>query len=336
MNQTDVRSILSKFPQQRILVLGDLMLDAHVWGQVKRVSPEAPVLVVEASEETYAPGGAANAAAQIAAFGAEVIVAGVIGKDSNGEILTQELERYGIQTDGIITLENRPTTCKTRILAGNAKHAQHVVRVDKEDRSPLPDEATRRLIKQTLEILPSCHALLLSDYIKGVLGRKTVQALTEAAEKQGIPITANPKPTSIAFYKGVTVAQLNRVEAQEASKHHLPFLEMDDTRFHEAGRRLREQLGVRNLLITRSEKGLTLFLESEEWLDIAAHSINVEDVAGAGDSTIAGLTLALATGATLEEAVRIGNASGAAVVQKVGVDTASCEEIAYLLSTLGN
>jgi rfaE bifunctional protein kinase chain/domain len=302
----------------------------HVWGQVKRVSPEAPVLVVEATEETYAPGGAANAAAQLAGFGAQVIVAGVRGNDANGDILTKELARRGIGTAGIIALDNRPTTCKTRILAGNWKHAQHVVRVDKEDRSPLPEEAAKRLIRQALEILPSCNALLFSDYDKGVLSRKTVQTLTEAAQKLNIPVTANPKPTSIGFYKGVTVAQLNRSEAQEASKRHLPFLEMDDEKFHEAGKQLRTQLEVQNLLITRSEKGLTLFLESGEWLDIPAHPIKVEDVAGAGDSTIAGLTLALATGATLADAVTIGNASGAAVVQKVGVDTATCEEIAHL------
>jgi rfaE bifunctional protein kinase chain/domain len=327
---THLSSILAKFSTQRVLVLGDLMLDVHVWGQVKRVSPEAPVLVVEATEETYAPGGAANAAAQLAGFGAQVIVAGVRGNDANGDILTKELARRGIGTAGIIALDNRPTTCKTRILAGNWKHAQHVVRVDKEDRSPLPEEAAKRLIRQALEILPSCNALLFSDYDKGVLSRKTVQTLTEAAQKLNIPVTANPKPTSIGFYKGVTVAQLNRSEAQEASKRHLPFLEMDDEKFHEAGKQLRTQLEVQNLLITRSEKGLTLFLESGEWLDIPAHPIKVEDVAGAGDSTIAGLTLALATGATLADAVTIGNASGAAVVQKVGVDTATCEEIAHL------
>ena len=177
------------------------MLDAHIWGQVKRVSPEAPVLVVEASEETYAPGGAANAAAQIAAFGAEVIVAGVIGSDSNGVLLRHALEERGIQTDGIIVLQKRPTTCKTRILAGNAKHAQHVVRVDKEDRSPLPEDAAKRLLQKTLEILPSCQALLFSDYDKGVLSRKMVQALTEAAEKQGIPITANPSPLLLLSIK---------------------------------------------------------------------------------------------------------------------------------------
>jgi D-beta-D-heptose 7-phosphate kinase/D-beta-D-heptose 1-phosphate adenosyltransferase len=330
MTQQQATAIAGRFAGTRVLVVGDLMLDIHLWGKVGRVSPEAPVLIVDAQEETLAPGGAANAAAQIAALGGEVVVAGVIGQDADGERLRNELQRQGMHTEGILSTAHRPTTSKTRILAGNAKHAQHLLRVDRETRTPLAEKEVTQLIDRVREILPSCQALLFSDYDKGVLGKNTVELLGGMARAQGIPVTANPKPRSITYYRGVDVAQLNRSEAQEASKKHLPFGEMDEVAFHKAGVALRGALGVQNLLITRSEKGLTVFLEDETWHDVPAHPINVEDVAGAGDSTIAGLTLALAAGVSVTEAVVFGNATGAAVVQKVGVDTATQDEIIRL------
>jgi D-beta-D-heptose 7-phosphate kinase/D-beta-D-heptose 1-phosphate adenosyltransferase len=327
MNRSEVQAILSRFDGKRVLVVGDLMLDEHVWGQATRVSPEAPVLVVEAKQETYVPGGAANVAAQIVALGAEVVVGGIVGEDSTGGILRENLGKMGCATEAVIETPDRPTTRKTRIVAGT----QQIVRVDREKRGGLPHAVESRLIAACETALESCHALLFSDYDKGVLSRELIHALTTAARRRGIPITANPKPPTIKHYGDIDVAQLNRVEADAATKSHR-FEEGDDLTFHEAGGRLRAALGVQNLMVTRSAEGLTVFHADGTYTDFAPHRVEVYDGTGAGDSTIAGYTLALAAGANLRDAVAIGNAAGGAVVRKVGVVTATRDEISTLFA----
>lgn len=322
-----VHEILARFDSLKVLVVGDLMLDEHIWGAATRVSPEAPVLVVEAKQETYVPGGAANTANQIVAFGAKVSVSGAVGEDGAGVRLREHMGATGAETEAIISTSDRPTTQKTRIVAGN----QQIVRVDREKRGPLPAKAQTELIAAARKALVDCHALLLSDYDKGVLTRETIHALIDAARERGIPVTANPKPPTIKHYADCDIAQLNRSEADQASRSH-NFDSGDDITFHDAGKRLRQALGVRNLLVTRSADGLTLFTPDGNYTDIPPHRVDVYDGTGAGDSTIAGLTLALAAGATMEEAVEIGNAAGGAVVRKVGVVTANRDEVAALFS----
>ena len=195
--------------------------------------------------------------------------------------------------------------------------------------APSPEAAAADLAERCLAALDSgCDALLFSDYIKGVLGRDLVQTLTGEARRRGVVVTANPKPASARFYADVEVAQFNRSEADEASRSHA--FDADDLTFHEAGKQLRAALGIRNLLVTRGAQGLTLFDAQGGYTDTPAHRVEVFDGTGAGDSTIAGLTLALAAGATLADAVEIGNAAGGAVVRKVGVVTATRDEIAAL------
>jgi rfaE bifunctional protein kinase chain/domain len=327
MNRAQAQSILSRFDGKRILVVGDLMLDEHVWGAATRVSPEAPVLVVEMRDETFVPGGAANAAAQIVALGAEVVVGGVVGKDSTGGILREKLGIMNADTKAVVETSDRPTTRKTRIVAGT----QQIVRVDRERRGALPHAVSARLIAACEKALETCDALLFSDYDKGVLSKDVIHALAAAARKRGIPITANPKPPTVKQYGDIDVAQLNRAEADQASRSHR-FESLDAVTFHEAGVRLREAMGVRNLMVTRSAEGLTVFHEDGTYTDFAPHRVEVYDGTGAGDSTIAGYTLALAAGAPLLEAVAIGNAAGGAVVRKVGVVTATRDEIAALFS----
>ncbi|MBC7806898.1 MAG: hypothetical protein H7145_12195 [Akkermansiaceae bacterium] len=331
MTRHEAQAIIARFAARRILVVGDLMADEHIWGHVHRVSPEAPVLVVDVEEETFVPGGAANAANQLRAFGANVVLAGVVGADAAGQALTERLSELGLDTDAVVVSPDRPTTRKTRVVAGTQQGAQQVVRVDREKRSPLPPDIAAVLIEKVAVRIADCDALLFSDYTKGVLSEETVRTITESARarKPNIVITANPKPASVRFFRDADIAQLNRSEADEALRAHL-FESPDDAVFHEAGVRLREYLGLRNLLVTRSAQGLTVFTQNGAYTDIPPHRIEVFDGTGAGDSTIAGVTLALAAGATIVEAVEIGNASGGAVVRKVGVATATREEIATL------
>ncbi|GAB4467866.1 MAG: hypothetical protein OHK0029_40010 [Armatimonadaceae bacterium] len=325
ITRSRVEEILSAFSRLTVLVVGDLMLDEHIWGAATRVSPEAPVLVVEALNETFVPGGAANTANQLLALGARVVVCGVVGKDAAGDRLLENLGTMGAETSAVIRADDRPTTQKTRIVAGN----QQIVRVDREKREPLSAGAVADLIAAATPVVAGCNAVLFSDYAKGVLTPKTIAALTETARQHQITVTANPKPPTIRYYADVDVAQLNRSEADQASQSH-QFDSTDEITFHDAGKRLRKTLGVRNLLVTRSGDGMTLFTEDEGYCDVPAHRVEVYDGTGAGDSTIAGLTLALAAGATLEEAVEIGNAAGGAVVRKVGVVAATREEITAL------
>ena len=331
MNRTDAGHILDQFAGKRVLVVGDLMVDEYIWGHVGRVSPEAPVLVVDVQKESFVPGGAANVANQLRALEASVIVAGVIGEDAAGERLRDSLESLGIETEPLIQSYDRPTTRKTRVVAGAQQNAQQIVRVDRELRGPLPEVIAERLIAESVRLLSSCDALLFSDYDKGVLGRSTVRALVTAARDIGrIVITANPKPPSAHFYEDADIITLNKFEADQAGGT-TRFEDGTEETFHVAGVRLRETLGVRNLLVTRSSDGLTVF-RPDGFTDIAAHRVEVFDGTGAGDSTIAAMTLALATGASLLDSVALGNAAGGAVVRKVGVAAAHRDEIAALFT----
>lgn len=326
----DLLRLIDQFPGRRVLVVGDLMADEHIWGHVNRISPEAPVPVVEVERETFVPGGAANAANQLLAFDATVLVAGVVGADTAGAKLIATLREQGANVDAIVEAPDRPTTRKTRVTAGSYQGTQQIVRVDREKRAPLLPETAQALISKCLAILDQgCDALLFSDYLKGVLTEAVVVTLTSAAQDRGIVVAANPKPASVAYYRSADLIQLNRKEADEASRTTL-FESLDDTIFHLAGARLRDALGVRNLLITRGGRGLTLFEESRH-VNVPAIPVEVFDGTGAGDSTIAGITMGLAAKGTMEQAVRLGNAAGGAVVKHVGVVTARREEVAALL-----
>jgi len=239
----------------------------------------------------------------------------------------------GIETGAVVVSEDRPTTRKSRVVAGTQQGAQQVVRVDREKRTPLPAAVAERLVARVIEELPTCDALLFSDYVKGVLGEGTVKSLIEAARSQTreIVITANPKPQSVGYFQDADIAQLNRSEADLALRSHL-FESPDDAEFHAAGMRLRQTLGLRNLLVTRSSQGLTVFMADDTYTDIPPHRVDVFDGTGAGDSTLAGVTLARVVGASIVQAVEIGNATGGAVVRKVGVATATRDEIAALFA----
>lgn len=322
------RDALAGFAGKRVLVVGDLMLDEHIWGTVGRISPEAPVMVVEVEspEPDCRPGGAANVANNLRALGAEVSVIGITGDDEGGRILLDSLRGEGVDTSGTIVDSERPTTRKTRIWASR-RH--QVVRVDRESRKRISGSVVRALVEQVERACRNADAVLLSDYDKGAITRDVAQSAIRLASSLGIVSAANPKPRSFGYYSGIGAATLNQHEASAASA--VDIFEVADV--EKAGRKLLTSVPCGGLVITRGGHGLTVFDGPDGIHHIPAIESEVYDVAGAGDTVVSALTLALAAGAGLPEAGLIADCAGGAVVRKIGVATTSVDEIGSLLSS---
>jgi len=321
-------SILKRFQGKRVAVLGDVMLDEYIWGRAERVSPEAPVLVVEVEGRTFGPGGAGNVAANLASLGAKVFMAGVVGEDAPARRLKEALEERGVDTSGLVSDPERPTTVKTRIIA----RGQQVVRVDEESREPIPEGVGRRLISALRKGLKGADALVISDYAKGVLTPDVVSAAIAMAKAREALITAGPKPQNLRLMRGCFVVCMNEKETLEA-------LVLEGIGRPDRGRGdewtlllpdLIERLGLERIVVTRGDKGMLAY-EGRSGFSVPALKVEVFDVSGAGDTALSALTLALAGGASLKEAVELANLAGAAVVRKVGVATTSVEEIRALM-----
>ena len=321
MKQTSHNSLsalLPRFGRARILVVGDLMLDEFVWGKVSRISPEAPVPVVWVQSESVMPGGAANVANNISALGGQVAVVGIVGEDRWGSLLTKELVSRKIETSGILKT-NRPTTVKTRVIA----HHQQVVRVDREQREPLSPATTEQLIQAITQQLDAVDAVIIEDYGKGVITRHLLEVVIPLARKHKKIITVDPKEEHFDMYHRVTALTPNRVEAGEAMGRELE----TDKDVERAGAEILRRLDCEGVLITLGEDGMWLFEQSGRQARIPTVAQEVFDVAGAGDTVIAAFTLALASGATMEQAARIANYAAGIVVGKLGVAVATPEEL---------
>lgn len=328
MNKERAQQILDRFPGKRVLVVGDVMLDEYVWGKVSRVSPEAPVMVVDADHHTFVPGGAANVVNNLCAMGAVSSISGLIGQDGAAHTLTQKLTEEGTDIRGLVSTPARPTTLKTRVIAHSQQGSQQVVRVDHESRAPIDAQSQKQVQEFLGEAIPACDAVLLSDYQKGLLTRDLVKSVVDTARHSNKTITGNIKPQGIGGHCRLTMITLNVYEAGEASGFMLgDGGEAYEGAIQDAGRLLLRKSGAENLLITRSAHGLTLFGSGGEIETIPAHPVEVFDGTGAGDTVISTLTLALTAGATPREAVVLANCAGAVVVRKVGVATAARDEI---------
>lgn len=322
MEKKRIQEILAPFAEKRVLVVGDMMLDEYVWGRVSRISPEAPVMVVDADHHTYVPGGAANVVNNLCALGSKASIVGLIGEDSAGATLREKLKEEGAEVSGLVSTALRPTTLKTRIIA----HSQQVVRVDHETRDPVDSESQAKLISYLETAIPECDALLFSDYQKGLLGRELVKAVVEIARRHHKVVTGNIKPQGIGPHCRLTMLTMNHFEAGTATGYMLAENNSEGT-LRDAGRTLLKKTGAEHVLITRREHGLTLFSSDGSTSTIPPHTVEVYDSAGAGDTVISTLTLALVSGATAIEAVTLANAAGAVVVKKVGVATVTCSEL---------
>jgi len=331
MNLQRAREILDHFEGKKILVIGDVMLDEYVWGKVSRISPEAPVMVVDAESHTFVPGGAANVVNNLCALGAKAAIAGVIGEDAAGQTLREKLEEEGADVTALISAGDRPTTLKTRIIA----HSQQVVRVDHEKRTAISVVTRASLSTRLADAVPNCDAILLSDYQKGLLGADMVRELAILAQKHGKIITGNLKPQGIDTHCRLTVITLNLSEASVGTGMQLDETSEEST-LQSAGEMLLRKSGAEYILITRGAQGLILYGADGTIVTVPAHPVAVYDVAGAGDTVISTLTLALAAGATPAEAVTLANFAGAVAVKKVGVATISRAEILETAATERN
>ena len=313
-----IDGVLGRFRRSRLLIVGDLMLDEFVWGKVSRISPEAPVPVVWVQRESHMPGGAANVANNVSALGGQVAVIGVVGTDRWGSRLLEELSARKIDTSGVLTL-NRPTTVKTRVIA----HHQQVVRVDREQPEPLADGTIERLIAAVAERLAAADAIVIEDYGKGLITRKLLGAVIPLARKQRKLITVDPKEEHFELYHRVTALTPNRAEAGAAMGRELK----RDSEVREAGLELLRRLQCDGVLITLGEDGMWLFEPGGRERRIPTVAQEVFDVAGAGDTVIAAFTLALASGASMEQAARIANQAAGIVVGKLGVAVVTPSEL---------
>jgi D-beta-D-heptose 7-phosphate kinase/D-beta-D-heptose 1-phosphate adenosyltransferase len=320
----ELRSILDAFAGRRVLVVGDVMLDEFLWGEVRRISPEAPVPVVELRQRTYMPGGAANTAANVAALGGRVSLAGVIGEDYHCEILRRVLAERQVGADGLITGPGRVTTTKSRIVA----HSQQLVRLDNERRAPLDAELEERLLRWIEARLSEVDSVVISDYAKGVVSGTLAQRLIAMARSAGRPVVVDPKGTDPLKYRGATLVKPNLHEASR-------FCGVDidgDAELLEAGRKLVDLFVDSEVLITRGPHGMSLFRRGAEPVQIRSTARDVFDVTGAGDTVAGTLALALAAGATTRQAALLANLAAGVVVGKVGTTTVTHKELAAVAS----
>ncbi len=313
--------------ERRVLVVGDLMLDEFLWGRVSRISPEAPVPVVEVTRQSFHLGGAGNVAANLRSLGGAAVLVGLVGRDAAGARVMDTLRSAGVEPR-LVTAPDRPTTVKTRIVA----HSQQVVRADREESRDVSGAAAEAIREALAEELAGCDALVVSDYQKGVVTAPLLRSALPLARRRRRPVLVDPKLRHFALYRGVTVVTPNQLEAEQATGVRL----RSDTDLDTAGRRILSLLRCRAALVTRGEHGMSLFERGRPPLHVEAAAREVFDVTGAGDTVIATLALALSAGATLDEAARLANAAAGVVVGKVGTAQASPEEVlAALRATRG-
>ena len=318
---------LNQLSGQQILVLGDLMLDQWMWGNVSRISPEAPVPVVDVNRTTYTPGGAANVVCNLLSLGCSVTVAGLVGADETGARLRGLLEQHGAGTEGLVESQARRTTVKTRIIA----HSQQVVRVDQEDRETFSTEEAAPLIDWLSSNSSNYDGIFLSDYDKGLFTCSHVQEYLPKLYQGSVPIVAGPKPDNLQVFRGVSCLTLNAKEAAAATG--LPV--SDDATTEAAGRELLSLSKANSVLITRGEKGMTLFAPDSPSASEPAFATEVFDVSGAGDTVLTVVGLGLCAGLTHSVCIRLASHAAAVVVRKLGTATLTVDEIAKSLRERG-
>jgi len=302
------RKILSEFKKRKVLVIGDLILDRYIWGKVNRISPEAPVPIVEVTNENFLLGGATNVANNIAALGGHATIVGVAGNDRGGDILRKMLEERGIQYDGVFW-SSRPTTVKTRVIA----HSQQMVRFDREDRNKVDGKVLKAIISYIHNRIPEHDAVIISDYKKGVISSELVREILKHARPRHIFVSVDPKIGHFHCYKNVSLITPNVMEASVASGIEI----RDEKSLLHAGRTLLKKMACDAVLITRGEYGMSLF-KKDKVVHISTVAKNVYDVTGAGDTVIATFTMAYAAGASMEESAVIANHAAGIVVGEVG------------------
>jgi len=312
--------IVEKFSRAKVLVLGDFILDQFIWGNVERISPEAPVPVVHVQNESYMLGGSLNVAHNIHVLGGVVYPCGVLGRDRDGRILRKTIYREGVDAAGIVYDEGRPTTVKTRVIA----HSQQVVRFDREVAKGISTKARNELYSFISERMSMMDAVVVEDYGKGVIEPQFLKNVIKLAKQNGKPVLVDPKEKHFSYYKGATLITPNRKEALGGCDA-LRIPHQGD--IHAAGDGLLKKLGCEGVLITLGEDGMALFEKQGKKTHVPTAAREVYDVSGAGDTVIAILSLAIAAGASMKDAAILANIAASIVVGKLGTATVSPEEL---------
>lgn len=318
-----LRQYIQRFPQVSVLVVGDLILDHYVMGRVSRISPEAPVPVVHVESESLRLGGAANVFNNILALGGKADLCGVIGADESGRLLMKELGNKRSGRGGVVIDHDRPTTRKSRVIA----HNQQIVRYDVEGRSELKATLQRRILQYVESRLRELSCVVVSDYAKGVVTATLMSEITRLAALRKVPVIVDPKVEHFGFYKGVTVITPNHFEATQAAGVHGD----DNQTINEAGAMILQRLGCQSVLITRGEKGMSLYEGDGASWHLPTRARQVYDVTGAGDTVIGTLALALSTGASIKTGAILANYAAGIVVGMVGTATVTPKQLSEAL-----
>ena len=306
-----LNTLKNNFAGKKIAIIGDMMLDCYFWGDVKRISPEAPVPVLEVDNEFYRFGGAANCALNILSLGGIPVPVGVIGYDSYGSIFSSLIQEYKIISDGLFVDDTRPTTAKTRVIA----HNQHVVRIDKESKDYISSVIENRITDYLKNHIASFDGIILQDYNKGVLTPLLIKNIIQLAKKNNVLVTVDPKFNNFFEYNGVTVFKPNRKEAEDVLGMKIKTGEDLLT----AGFSILEKLNAKYVLLTLGEEGISVFEKDQPVKKMPTKARKVADVSGAGDTVISTLTLALAAGADIIESSYLANYAGGLVCEEVGI-----------------
>jgi D-glycero-beta-D-manno-heptose-7-phosphate kinase len=323
IDKSELLSLVGALQKKKVVVIGDVMLDVYIKGAVARISPEAPIPVVEIDEEDKKlPGGAANVAANITALGGRASIIGTTGRDRAGKELVQELKAQNVDTSGLLALSDRPTTEKTRVIA----NTQQVVRIDREVKSALSEKQQDQVIQKALIAIRDADGVIFEDYNKGLLTTKVIRKIIAVAKAKKKIIAVDPKFHNFFEFKGVTVMKPNMKEVTEALGP-----EAVGQDFEVIGTKVMKRLQCKSVVLTRSEHGMTIFEPGKSSQTIPTVAREVYDVSGAGDTVIATLTLALTAGATLLQAATLANYAAGIEVEKLGVATVSAEELTQRL-----
>ncbi|HPG29443.1 MAG TPA: D-glycero-beta-D-manno-heptose-7-phosphate kinase [bacterium] len=320
-------SIINKFDKRRILIIGDVILDEYITGEVSRISPEAPVPVVEVKNRWFSPGGAGNVANNLVNLGAKVVISGIIGNDYFGVKIKSMLKKNGSDISGLITDMNRPTVLKSRIIA----RQQQVVRVDVESKKKISADQFDKISSFIEKQKKSIDAIILSDYGKGTITSNVIEQVVEIKKKFGIPVVVDPKIEHFMNYKNVTIMTPNKKEASEGSN----ILITDEKSLYKAGNKILKDLNLDALLITRSEEGMSLFKKSEI-VNIPTEAKEVFDVTGAGDTVISVMSLCLSAGADFKYAAVLSNIAAGEVVKELGTAAISKDKLVNLVRNYNN
>jgi D-glycero-beta-D-manno-heptose-7-phosphate kinase len=323
LSKDELIKIFNNFNTKRIAIIGDIMLDRYLWGLVSRISPEAPVPVVEIQQESNRFGGSGNVANNINSLGGHPFLIGVIGNDINGTFLTDLMKEKNMTTDGLIIQDSIPTTVKTRIIA----HNQHVVRIDRENKLPIPSDTEEKLIAILNKHIHEFDAIIIEDYNKGVITGGIIKEILKLSKQYNIPITVDPKYNNFSLFKGVKLFKPNKKEAEEI----LGVKILDNDSVINAMKLLVEKLNCENVLITRGESGMALLEKNGDVTFIRTRARQVSDVSGAGDTVISTITMALVSGSSMKEAATIANFAAGLVCEEIGAVPVDKEQ---LLNTL--